>query len=155
MAIGERIKRARNLRKLTQMELGKAIGFAESTADVRIAQYETGVRTPKEEYVKAIAAVLRVSPAALTVPDIETYFGVFQTLFALEDLYGLKADRVDDEICLTLDRNNSASFFMMFEMFSSWVEQRKKLESDTISKADYDNWRYNYPASATYSRKRK
>ena len=155
MAIGERIKRIRNLRKMTQMELGKAIGFAQSTADVRVAQYETGVRTPKEEYTNAIASILKVSPTALTVPDIESYVGVLQTLFALEDLYGLKADSIDNEICLTLDRRNNSSFFMMFEMLSTWVEQRKKLENEEISKADYDNWRYNFPASAVSNRKKK
>ena len=36
MAIGERIKRIRNFRKLTQAQLGKAVGLS----DVRIRQYE-------------------------------------------------------------------------------------------------------------------
>ena len=59
-------------RGLTQKQLGNAIGFKESTADVRIAQYETGVRTPKAEIVAALARVLDVSTSALTVPDIDT-----------------------------------------------------------------------------------
>ena len=52
MAIGDRIKRIRNMRGLTQRELGTAIGFDESTADVRIAQYESGTRKSKEEILK-------------------------------------------------------------------------------------------------------
>ena len=40
MAVGDRIKRARNLRGMTQKELGIAIGFEEKSADIRIAQYE-------------------------------------------------------------------------------------------------------------------
>ncbi len=52
MAIGERIKRARNFRKLTQKELGLAVGFEENTADVRIAQYESNTRTPKEDMLR-------------------------------------------------------------------------------------------------------
>ena len=45
MAVGDRIKRARNLRGMTQKELGIAIGFEEKSADIRIAQYESN--TPR------------------------------------------------------------------------------------------------------------
>ena len=48
MAVGDRIKRARNFRGMTQKELGIAIGFEEKSADIRIAQYESNTRTPKE-----------------------------------------------------------------------------------------------------------
>ena len=48
MAIGDRIKRARNFRGMTQKELGMAVGLDEKSADIRIAQYESGTRTPKE-----------------------------------------------------------------------------------------------------------
>ena len=48
MAIGERIHFFRTLRGMTQKYLGTSIGFSESQADVRIAQYETGKRNPKE-----------------------------------------------------------------------------------------------------------
>lgn len=47
MTVGERIKYARKMRGLTQKELGLRIGFDENTADVRVAQYESGTRTPK------------------------------------------------------------------------------------------------------------
>ena len=47
MAIGERIRFIRNLRGMTMKYLGMAVGFEEKTADVRIAQYEKGARSPK------------------------------------------------------------------------------------------------------------
>lgn len=34
---------------MTQKELGLAVGFSESTADIRIGQYESGTRAPKEQ----------------------------------------------------------------------------------------------------------
>jgi len=145
MAIGERIKRIRNFRKLTQKDLGLAIGFDENTADVRVAQYETGTRTPKEKYINAIAAVLQISPSALAVPDIDNYIGVLQTLFALEDIYGLKINSIDGELCLTLDKSIGTSYLTMFDMFSAWQTQSEKLKNGEISQEDYDNWRYNYP----------
>ena len=58
MAIGERIRFIRNLRGMTQKWLGQAVGFPSKTADVRMAQYESGSRTPKEDLVKAITYVL-------------------------------------------------------------------------------------------------
>ena len=42
MAIGERIHHFRLLRGFTQKYLGQQLGFSESQADVRIAQYEKG-----------------------------------------------------------------------------------------------------------------
>ena len=63
MAVGDRIKRARNLRGMTQKELGIAIGFEEKSADIRIAQYESNTRTPKEELLRKIAEVLPRHPA--------------------------------------------------------------------------------------------
>jgi len=50
MAVGDRIKRIRNLRGLAQKELGTAVGFDEKAADARIAQYESGTRTAERGY---------------------------------------------------------------------------------------------------------
>ena len=57
MAIGERIRFIRNLRGMTQKYLGMAAGFDEKTADVRMAQYESGTRTPKADLTKTLAGV--------------------------------------------------------------------------------------------------
>ena len=53
MAIGERIRFFRNLRGMTLKVLGTAVGFSPNTAEVRMSQYEKGLRTPEE-----IAAVI-------------------------------------------------------------------------------------------------
>ena len=39
MTLGERIKRIRTFRGLTQRELGLKLGYEERNADVRVAQY--------------------------------------------------------------------------------------------------------------------
>ena len=145
MAIGERIRFIRNLRGMTQKYLGMAIGFDEKTADVRMAQYESGTRTPKEKLVSNLAHVLDVSPYALTVPNIDTYVGLLHTLFALEDLYGLKINSIDGELCLTLDKTNGTTYLSMFDMFNAWQHEAEKLKAGTIIKEEYDTWRYNYP----------
>ena len=100
MAIGERIRFFRNLQGITQKQLGIFVGFSESTADVRMAQYESGSRGPKADLIKKLANIFDVSEKALEIPDIDSYIGVMHTLFAMEDLYGLKIDKLDDEICI-------------------------------------------------------
>ena len=84
MAIGERIHHFRLLRGFTQKYLGQQLGFSDSQADVRIAQYEKGARSPKEKYLNALADIFEVSPHALAVPDIDSYVGLMHTLFTLE-----------------------------------------------------------------------
>ncbi len=145
MAIGERIRFIRNLRGMTQKYLGMAIGFTEKTADVRMAQYESGARTPKENMTADLANVLDVCPQALAVPDIDTDIGLMHTLFALEDLRGLKVSEIDGELCLRLDKSRGMTYVGMLEMLSAWLEQAKKLESGEITKEEYDKWRYTYP----------
>ena len=144
MAIGERIRFIRNLRGMTQKYLGMAIGFTEKTSDVRMAQYESGSRTPKEKMIADLAAVLGVCPQALTLPDIESYVGLAHTLFALEDLYGFKINNNDGELCLTLDRE-SKSYLSMFDIFSAWSKESDKLKNGEITEDEYNAWRYNYP----------
>ena len=126
MAIGERIHFFRLLRGMTQKYLGMSLGFPEKSADVRLAQYETGSRTPKADLTAALAEVLDVSPHALSVPDIDSYVGLMHTLFTLEDNYGLKVSEMDGMLC-------------------SWQQAAAMLEAGEISKEDYDKWRYHYP----------
>lgn len=144
MAIGERIRFIRNLRGMTQKYLGMAIGFNEKTAEVRMTQYESGARTPKEKMIADFAELLEVCPQALTVPDIESYIGLAHTLFTLEDLYGIKITNNDGELSLTLDRE-SKSFHSMFDIFDAWSREAEKLKNGEITKEEYDDWRYNYP----------
>lgn len=46
--VGERIKRIRTFRGLTQRELGLKLGYEKRNADVRVVQYESGYRVPQK-----------------------------------------------------------------------------------------------------------
>ena len=142
MAIGERIRFFRNKRGITQKYLGMEVGFPERSADVRMAQYEIGSRTPKAQLTQALADYFDISTNALTVPDIDTDIGLMHTLFALEDIRGLTIGEVDGEICLHLDKEKGHS---LSKMMSVWAEQAEMLKAGEITKEDYDRWRYNYP----------
>ncbi len=152
MAIGERIRFIRNLRGMTQKWLGMAIGFDNKTADVRLAQYESGTRTPKADLTAALAHALDVSPKALDIPDIDSDIGLMHTLFALEDLRGLQVVEIEGEIFLRLDKAKDKTYDDMLKMFTAWREQAAKLEAGEITKEGYDQWRYRYPEFDTTQR---
>lgn len=152
MAIGERIHFFRLLRGMTQKYLGTIVGFPERSADVRLAQYETGTRKPKAELTAALAQALDVSPHALDVPDIDSYIGLMHTLFTLEDLYGLTVSEADDAIRLKVDTSKGKEAHELLKLLYIWKEQADKLSSGKISKDEYDNWRYHYPQFDTTQR---
>lgn len=147
MAIAERIKFFRNLRGMTQKLLGISVGFPKKTADIRMAQYESGTRTPKSDLTNSLASALEVSPAALNVPNIDSYTGVMHTLFTLEDLYGLKIDRIDGELCIRLNKQTGPNYLSMNGFLSSWEEMAQKYRNGEITHEEYDDWRYRYPRS--------
>ena len=143
MAIGERIHFFRTLRGMTQKYLGMAVGFPERSADVRLAQYETGTRTPKADLTAALAHTLDVSPQALSVPDIDNYIGLAHTLFALEDVYSL-------EVGGAVGRASLRAYIFqggrqareVNEVLIAWREQAAKLEAGEVTKEGYYRWRY-------------
>ena len=65
MTIGEKIKKARQEKNITQKELAEQIGCAEIT----IRQYESNKREPKLEIIKKIATVLNITVLEL-LPDL-------------------------------------------------------------------------------------
>ena len=145
MAIGERIHFFRNMHGMTQKALGQLLGFPEKSADVRLAQYETGARTPKADLTAQLAEALEVSPQALAVPDIDSYTGLMHTLFALEDIYGLKITEIDGEICLRVDVRQGRDAAELNKMLCAWRQAAYMLEKGSITEEEYNRWRYHYP----------
>ena len=145
MAIGERIRFFRNLRGMTQKYLGQVVGFPEKTADIRMAQYESGSRTPKAELTETLAGALGVSPLALAVPDIDSYLGLMHTLFTLEDRYSLTVENGENGVSLRADPRKGTDAAELSEMLTAWAEQAEKYRNGEIVREDYDKWRYNYP----------
>ena len=145
MAIGERIRFFRNLRGMTQKYLGQVVGFPEKTADIRMAQYESGSRTPKAELTESLAGALGVSPLALSVPDIDSYLGLMHTLFTLEDRYGLTVETGENGVSLRVDPRKGKDAAELSEMLTAWAEQAERHRNGEINREDYYKWRYNYP----------
>ena len=152
MAISKRIHSFRNMRGMTQKCLGQLLGFPEKSADVRLAQYETGARTPKADLTASLANALDVSPQALAVPDIDSYIGLMHTLFTLEDRYGLQIDEADGEVCLKVDVRKNKDAAELHKMLCSWRQAAAMLKAGEITQEEYDRWRYRYPEFDTTMR---
>ena len=151
MAIGERIRWFRKRHGLTQRELGLKLGFTNKTADLRIRQYETGLRNPKEGTIKDLAQVFDVAEEALSVPDIDSYIGLMHTLFTLEDMYGLTDIKIDDQVCLRTEVNQPKYRLSLAEDLNAWCEIKEKRMNGIIRFEEYDQWRYSYPKDKALS----
>lgn len=85
MPTGDKIKKARIARGLTQKELGEKVGLT----DVRIRQYELNNRTPKEDTLRSIAEALDVNYHALCISTLYAAEEVMFSLFELNNHYPL------------------------------------------------------------------
>lgn len=155
MSIGTRIKRIRTLRGITQKELGVKFGYSERNADIRIAQYESGKRTPKEDVINGIAYILEVSPEALKIPDIESYHGFMFTLFEFEEQFGLTIEKDESMPYLHLNKDSADYNHTIKEMLDDWYKCKSMLINGEISQVEYDNWKLKYPKESALLLNRK
>ena len=122
---GKRIRRFRILRGMTQKALGMAVGFPAENADIRIAQYESGARTPKQNLLCQMAQALGISPSALAVPRIQNAEELCSLLIALEDECGIK---------LSLQSDNAAAIFESYEERSKTMKTYEVTITETLQK---------------------
>ena len=139
MSIGENIKRIRDKRGITQKELGISIGFGETSASPRIAQYETGNRVPKEEILKRIADVLQVNWKNIDIPTGYKEEDMVYRLLVLEDYFPeMKLERNTQTGDVLINFHNKTLNDFLF----AWGVIRGQREKGLISEEEYLNWKY-------------
>lgn len=155
--IGAKIKKIREYRGLTQKQLGVLCGFTESTADVRIAQYEKNKKTPREKALKNLCKALNIDESALFDADLLVENLAKHALFDIEDFHGLRPVKVQGkyylEFCGTNIFNQKMQSSSQFNFLKLWFENLEKyspVENDSEEvkkhkKMSYDLWRYEYP----------
>lgn len=142
MSTGENIKKIRNMRGMTQKELGVAIGFGKDSAGTRISQYENGSRTPREALIKKMAEILQVDERYIAVPSGFNKIAIIYRLFTLEDYFpemGLERNPQTGEIAINLHNKELNGFL------PAWDAMREKREQGFISEEEYLKWKYNIP----------
>lgn len=143
MAIGNKIKRIRNLRGLTQKEFGRLIGFDEKTADVRVAQYESGTRTPKTDLLRKMAEILDVNICYLSEPSLYSAEEIMFALFELDDNYPIKIlDKPNEKHSVCFDS------VIMDGFLAEWQIRKQELADGIITPEEYLEWKMNFPKTA-------
>ncbi len=100
MTLGERIKKIRSERKISQKELGRKIGVSQQ----QIAQYESGKRNPKIENLYRIAVALEVP--ILELSDNFSEFPEVQAKIYGSTIHSL-ITLIEDGPCCISDKNAS------------------------------------------------
>ena len=170
MILGERIKRIRTFRGLTQRELGLKLGYEERNADVRVAQYESGYRVPKKDTLMEIARILNVN----YINFITEAPAAPRTLCRL--FSGLTRTTAIPFICSSLSAIPASATLLMISLFCyndsdewpahapvgmwidyglvneflrEWFLRKEQLKSGEISEDEYFEWKINWPASSS------
>lgn len=120
---------------------------------MRIAQYESGDRIPKEEMLCKLAAAFKISPQALQVPELGSWIQRMHIFFAMEDMYGAKLRKIDEDYYLRIEEEDNDELVtgVRNAVLQEWLDKRQALEQGKISKEAYDEWRYNYPQKGEYN----
>jgi len=126
MTLGDKIRKYRTLKGLTQAQLGSMVKL---TGD-RIRQYENDVRKPKDGKLFEIADALDVNPSTLAEPDFDDPTSVMHVLFELEDIYGLHFEKVGDNYQLAFSKGEYSSANWIIEGLAAWVKKRDELQPD-------------------------
>lgn len=140
MNSGDRIKAARTMRGMTLKELGVEMHYPYKSADVRIAQYESGKRGIKDEVIEQLAQVLKVSPEALRGPVGYDNNDVMRILFDLEEHgYAIDIHKKGEHIIVEIMADKLA------DPLEEWkrIKTRRKLER--MSEKAYIEWKFCWP----------
>jgi len=83
MTVGEKVKKARKAKGLTQKELGEKLGVTQAL----IGHYESGKRNPKDETRQKIAAALNVNVSSLYDYDLFNAMTTAEPWIDIEDIH--------------------------------------------------------------------
>lgn len=161
-SIGGRIKKIREYRGLTQQELGLKCGFSESTADVRIGQYEANKKAPRLDAIKKLAAGLNIDEHALYDTDLGIASTYEHILFDMEEFMGLRPVEINGILYLAFDEpidfGQSTSVLNHGAFLREWYNAIQQYtpsigDSEEIIKQkqkDYTLWKYEYPNNISH-----
>ena len=145
MTLGEKIRKYRTLKGMTQKELGIAVGFSAATADSRIRKYESDIMAPKNDMRQKLADALDVDISALSDVELQSNEDIIQILFELEDLLGLDINHNVDFTTLTIPHDSDRQ---LDSYFYAWYTQKKRSARDESSD-DYEKWKARFPKDIT------
>lgn len=145
--LGGRIRRFRELRGLSQKELGVKCGYPEQSAAVRICGYENNKDLPRDPNgLKAVAKALEINEAALYITDysLEDTIPLMHMLFDLQDIYGISPkphDKKEKTYTLRTEDNEVNAFLKV------WTDKYEEVRTGHLSLKEYEEWKAAFPTS--------
>ena len=154
MTLGEKIRKYRLLKGMTQKDLGLKVGFSSTTADSRIRKYESNLMAPKEDIRGRLVEVLEVDPSALSDIDIQSAEDIMQVLFFLEETCGMNIERTAEKTSLTFNNANK-DIPLLISYFYAWHAQKQNLpdkdgDNNNEASASYEKWKARFPRDLRY-----
>ena len=152
MKIGEKIRKYRKIRQATQLDLGYHVKLS----DLRVGQYETGKRNPKDDLIDKFAKALDIEPAALSNSDPDSIDGLMHTLFDLEESFNLTIEEDnsngEEEYIFRFKPTDNDQMKAMKKAFSSWITAYTKYHTNPNAPEEkqyendmYELWKAQYP----------
>lgn len=133
MSTGQKIKHYRNLRGLTQDQLGEGVDVTGNA----IRNYEHDFRTPNEELLAKIAKELDISIEALQDYEVDSARSAMEALFRLEEAFGLKPT---EEGMLAIDPKAPGAQ-KLAQAIQSWKGVLDEVEAGNMALAEYELWK--------------
>lgn len=151
MTLGDKIRKFRVLRDLTQKELGMKAGFSAATADSRIRKYERDEMAPKADKRQELADALGIDISSLSDINIQSFADVMHILFEFEEKLGMDIQRIDGKTHLVFDEKNT-DIQELLSYLLVWKNQKQslaqlsehgKIPDDVMTK--YEIWKARFP----------
>ena len=167
MTLGKKIKLVRKFRKMTQQQLGEAIGIEGKGAANRIAQYECDYRIPQNDMLIDMAKAMDINPLLFVSPVPGSAEDIMQTFFWLDE------DNRNAINFFTLIRTNRRgnadippeasyddvteywpdeppvgmwfNYGLVDEFMREWMMRKQELRNGEITDAEYLEWKLNWP----------
>ena len=144
MNLGDKIKKYRVLRGLTQTKLGEMVGFSRTTANSRIRKYETNEMAPKADIRQKLSDALNVDMSALSDIDVQSEEDIMQVLFLLEETQDMEIVRDGNKISLTFDCESNRNPKLMGYL-CNWASTKDTTSDDADSQKQYEDWKAQFP----------
>ena len=167
MTIGKKIKLVRKFRKMTQQDLGVAIGLDEKGAANRIAQYECDYRMPQKEMLFDMAKAMNVNPLNFVSDIPGSAEDIMQTFFWLDEdnrgainLFSLicnkKKENATPKAVAHYDDHDDYwptdepvgmwfNYGLVDEFMRAWMGKKQELADNKITDNEYLEWKLNWP----------
>lgn len=168
MTTGEKIRRIRTFRKMTQKELADRVGLTANGAN-RIAQYEMGYRVPKKALLEKMAEAMDAEVYALSESGNGDAIDIMEMLFWMEEgpfgaIRLTQMQRADTPYNAAQDREiyyadnddwpPRAPVALWFDaviiddFLREWAVRQQELSQGKITRDEYFEWKIKWPASA-------